>query len=136
MNQTNLIHSWEGLSREVIQFQINVSNELLGYTINIQKLEHNDTTEYYGQYAGIGELKRSVRADVLFDQNPFSVADPRVAASDDAGFVWIVGEVNVGNIITVSRSDGKKRRFNIVSAEALGISEEIVRKFKVSALGD
>jgi hypothetical protein len=93
--------------------------------------------EVYGIHAGVSELYDVGKYKILFSTSQWRIIDQYESGYlDDLGWIYCDFDLNNGDIIKIKRSDDKMVKVQATGVESVGITTSILKRFRVSNLGD
>lgn len=114
-------------------------SHILGVEVTITKKSTiaTDETDVYGMYA-----RRSPEAggttkirNILFvGENLAPISDFQVGSLQEGLLYDPEDDVEVGDLITINREDGRKRQFQVYAPESYGNMVNILKRFKLASI--
>lgn len=110
----------------------------IGFRCKLQKFEANDQSDVYGTYSGTKTSDDAATyIKILMNGGMWrSISSYESGWLDDQGTVYSNYPVENNDIITIVRTDSTKARFKVTDTESIGHTTNIIKRFKLSNLGD
>ena len=125
------------LKNRVSKVALKQLERLHGIRVKLIRSSKNVYSKVYGMESGddTGECEEMT---VLITSDTFSPMDRFNAGLLTEGWLFTSTpeKVFVGDTVEVARADNKAFKFKIISKEAIGVTETVSEKFRLSALGE
>lgn len=139
METASLVEQYETISKNVMIATLPAIIKLRGMTCrHLRKEVVKPVDEVYGQFAGSSTSDYGlINTDkVLFSGSQWRViTDFEGGYLEDSGYAYCLFDVMNGDLIEFDR-EGLAVRFSIMAAESVGMSTQILSRFKLSNTGD
>jgi hypothetical protein len=111
---------------------------LYGIKVRLLRSTKNVYSKVYGMESGDTETGKFEEIIAIVTAENFSPLDRFNAGLLNDGYLYTSqeGKVLVGDTVEVRRDDRRAYRFKVVSRESIGVSESIISRFKISAVGE
>lgn len=135
---TTKLNTVEGLLKtKSILIIAHLANKF-GIEVDILKKVDDIYSDVYGVNANkVPEGGEVVTKNVLFVRDDFSVLSLGAIGTLNDGYVYEDSDdISVGDTLAVKRGDVLVRHFQVVSIEGIGSTVAILKRIKISAVGD
>lgn len=110
------------------------------YGVDLGLYRERRTGNVYGKVHGKNSGKEGELIDRIIGilvSDDFFPSTGKSSGSFLEGFMFTrCKDVKTGDIIKIDSEDGKQRRYKIESKDGLGMTTEIITKWKISSIGD
>lgn len=133
----NFLKDLERIAKDRLAGQYEVLEYYYGVLIDVFEIDRNEHTAVYGKFAGRGESSKVATIIGILSTDNFFASDSFYSGGFEEMYLYTASEVSlVGRIIKTHTEDGKQRNFRVERAEAIGITTDVFRKYKISNLAD
>jgi len=135
----SMITSLEKAARNTYASQLPLLIELYGYPCIWKRQPKTAETDFYGRQAGTPrdtKLQNLGPQKVLMSNSQWRVVSGAESGYfDDIGFMYVKFDLLEGDVLEIERDNMKNILIRAISAESLGVSTSILKRFTISNLG-
>ncbi len=126
----------ERIQKEHMGERLRYLEKYYGLYLDVYTPERDTYSEVYGKDANSTLKYEDCFIGILVSDDIFTTG-PASAGSFDEGFLYTSSEMAlVGKIIAVQTESKKSRRYRVEEKEALGMTDDVFVRYKLSSLAD
>jgi len=107
------------------------------FDVSIVKAVNDIYTDVYGNLSGEHSAASGSIIRALCAGDTFGVTDDHESGLFKEGWMFTTSSTpNVGDMVDITRADGRKRRYHVDDKQTLGTSQAVFYKYHLSSRGD
>ena len=135
---TTLLKNFESLAEKCLEPTLKTMIEMRGMDATI--LRPNDTSvevDVYGEHAGhIDGNMQEITTKVVYTAEGFTEYDDDNADTLDEVEIFCLIDLLPGDMIDITRYDGRLKRFKVLPVEGTGVTTKIATKYRCASTED
>lgn len=110
---------------------------VLGYRCQLHKFVASAESDVYGTYSGAQLSDTPIDIKLLMSGGQWrAISEFETGWLEDQTYAYSTYNVEDNDVISVNRADGSSAQFKITQTESIGRTTNIVKRFKLSNIGD
>lgn len=138
----NILVNTESITNEVFyNYRLPILIELHGVTVELKRKETvTEVEEVFGNYSGNqadADLESFGNINVLLESGGFVFNHSGVQHSVEyeLAYIYTLDELLTGDIFILTMTNGLEKHYEVMAEEDIGITNSVVKRFRVTGIG-